>query len=151
MRFQTPQFIGIEDKIFGPFTLKQFIYLAGSALLSFIIYRFLPGFISFFLILPILGLGAALAFYKVNKKPFIFVLEASFKYFMTNKLYLWQRKPKKEKEEVIEKTEELVPSVPKLSEGKLKDLAWSLDVNDLSYDRDKPKVARTEVTPKHTR
>jgi len=26
MQFQVPQFIEIEDKIFGPLTLKQFLY-----------------------------------------------------------------------------------------------------------------------------
>ena len=30
MRFQVPQFIEIESKIFGPLTFKQFIYLAGG-------------------------------------------------------------------------------------------------------------------------
>ena len=38
MRFQVPQFIEVEDKIFGPMTLKQFIYMAGGAGLSFLIY-----------------------------------------------------------------------------------------------------------------
>ena len=42
MHFQTPQFIEIEDKIFGPLTLKQFIYLAGAAGLSFTAYSLLP-------------------------------------------------------------------------------------------------------------
>ena len=31
MRFQLPQFIETETKLVGPFTLKQFIYLAGGA------------------------------------------------------------------------------------------------------------------------
>ncbi len=31
MRFEVPQFIDVEDKIFGPFTFKQFLYLAGGA------------------------------------------------------------------------------------------------------------------------
>jgi len=30
MRFEVPQFIEVEDKIFGPFTWKQFIYLMGG-------------------------------------------------------------------------------------------------------------------------
>ena len=41
MRFQVPQFIEIEDKIFGPLTIKQFIYIAGGAGLCFILFRFL--------------------------------------------------------------------------------------------------------------
>ena len=34
MMFSVPQFIDVEDKIIGPLTLKQFIYLAGGAGLS---------------------------------------------------------------------------------------------------------------------
>ena len=30
MQFQVPQFLDVEDKIVGPFTIKQFIYLAGG-------------------------------------------------------------------------------------------------------------------------
>jgi hypothetical protein len=48
MRFQVPQFIEVEDKIFGPLTVKQFIYLAGGAGLVFILYHFLPTWISIF-------------------------------------------------------------------------------------------------------
>ena len=52
MRFQTPQFIEIEDRIFGPLTLKQFIYLAGSAGLAFLFYRTLPLILAIWLIIP---------------------------------------------------------------------------------------------------
>ena len=42
MRFQVPQFIEIESKIFGPLTLKQFIYLIGGGGIIFILYALLP-------------------------------------------------------------------------------------------------------------
>ena len=93
MRFQTPQFIEIEDKIFGPLTLKQFIYLAGSGGVVFVLYKFLPIYISIFFIVPIAGLGLALAFYKINNKPFIFTMEAAFGYVLGAKLYLWKKEP----------------------------------------------------------
>src|SRR3989304_1999884 len=81
MRFSVPQFIEIEDKIFGPFTFKQFLYLAGGAGLIFLIYNFItPFFFALLFILPVGALSLALAFYKVNDKPFIFVLEAAFRY-----------------------------------------------------------------------
>ena len=38
MQFQVPQFIETEDKIVGPFTLRQFIYVAGAGLGSVILY-----------------------------------------------------------------------------------------------------------------
>ena len=66
MRFQVPQFIEVEDKIFGPFTLKQFIYMAGGCGLSFVTYEFLPLLIALPLILVILAFSGALAFWQVT-------------------------------------------------------------------------------------
>src|SRR4051812_24860436 len=94
MRFQVPQFIEVEDKIFGPLTLKQFIYLAGGAGISVIVYLFLPLFLAVLVIIPILSFSAALAFYKVNNKPFVGFLEAAFMYAFHPKLYIWQHEEK---------------------------------------------------------
>jgi hypothetical protein len=46
MRFQVPQFTDVEDKIVGPLTLKQFVYLAGAGGGCIILYSFLPAFSS---------------------------------------------------------------------------------------------------------
>ncbi|MCC7004422.1 PrgI family protein [Candidatus Nomurabacteria bacterium] len=130
MQYQVPQFIEVEDKIFGPLTIKQFIYLAGGAALSYILYRFLYFYIAIIAIIPVIAFALALAFYKVNEKPFINVVESAFGYLMSNKLYIWkkvERKPEAKKEEAPINTSLYVP---KLSDSKLKDLAWSLDVNE---------------------
>lgn len=132
MRFQVPQFIEIEDKIFGPLTLKQFIYLAGGGGISFVIYTIMPYFfLAVFFIIPVMLFSVALAFYKVNGKPFIFILESAVKYTLSNKLYLWQKREKvtMTKESENKKDQPLL-KVPKLSESKLKDLTWSLDINE---------------------
>jgi len=42
MQYQVPQFIEIEDKIFGPLTLKQFLYLAGGGGLCLLFFTLLP-------------------------------------------------------------------------------------------------------------
>jgi hypothetical protein len=132
MRFQTPQFIDIEDRIFGPLTLKQFIYLAGSAGLAFLFYRTLPFILALWLIIPTIGLGLALAFFKFNNKPFIFLLEALFRYSIHRKLYLWRKgesAPTETKTKVAQTPASGAVVLPKLSHNKLKDLAWNLDVS----------------------
>lgn len=129
MRFQVPQFIEVEDTIFGPLTLKQFIYLAAGLAASFILYYYLPFFISIFLILPIAGFAVALAFYKVNNKPFINVVEAAFKYIVNPRLFLWKKETKAVSEKNRDEAETAALFIPKLSGSKLKDLTWSLDVN----------------------
>ena len=40
MRFSVPQFIDVEDKIFGPLTLKQGIYRVGAVGAAYLIYCF---------------------------------------------------------------------------------------------------------------
>ena len=128
MRHQVPQFIEVKDKIFGPLTFKQFVYLVGAGGFLFLSIRMLPLFIALIVALPVVALGLALAFYKVNGMPFIFTLEAAFKYFIGGKLYIW-KKEAKEKEKEVEKKETQV-YIPKLSSSKLSDLSWELDIKE---------------------
>jgi len=128
MRFQVPQFIDIEDKIFGPLTLKQFIYLAGGAGAVIIGILTFGTFLGALISSPIAILAVALAFYKVNNRPFIYVLESAFKYFTKDKLYVW-RKTEKTEEEKEQPEKDFNPmSVPNLSGEKLRDMNWQLDV-----------------------
>ena len=133
MQFQVPQFIDVEDKIFGPFTVKQFIYLAGAVGIIFVLNSFLPFFFAVIIGGPVIALGVALAFYKVINRPFINIVEAVFKYILGNRLYIWKKEEKKiiRKKEKIEERTDLF--VPKLSDSKLKDLAWSLDIQESIY------------------
>jgi hypothetical protein len=135
MRYQVPQFIEVEDKIFGPLTLKQFIYLAGGAGLSFIIYRILPSiFISFIPIIIVMIFSVALTFYKVNNKPFINVVEAAFKYYTSSKLFIWKKIEEKKTATPAQEAKQYAGiMVPKMSDSKLKDLTWSLDIKESVY------------------
>jgi len=128
MRFQVPQFIEVEDKLFGPFTFKQFVYMAGAAGVVVVLFTLLPKFVAFIISAPVVALAAALTFFKVNNRPFILMLEAFFHYTIGEKLYIWK---KTEKKVVKTGTGEVVdPQIylPKLSSSKLKDLSWSLNV-----------------------
>ncbi len=146
MRFEIPQFIGVEDKVFGPLTIKQFIYLAGAGSLAFIVYKYLPKYFSIPLALILVTLGLALAFYKVNNKPFIFLMEAGFKYLVGTRLYVWE---KRERPVTPRKDYARTPliSVPKISNSKLKDLTWTLDVKEGTN----PGTAETYDSKIHTK
>ncbi len=132
MQFKVPQFIDIEDKIFGPFTFSEFAYLIGGMGLIFIIYKILGLLMGLLLILPIAGLTICLVFVKINNKPFVYYLEAAFNYLISSKLYIWKQRlvKKSEKEEESISAPTKISNVPMLSENKLKDLSWSLDVQD---------------------
>ena len=79
MRFQVPQFIDVEDKIFGPLTLKQFIYVAGGASITLVTTTFFGVFLGIIIASPILLRSLALAFYKI--KSLIVVIGGMFSYF----------------------------------------------------------------------
>lgn len=130
MRYQVPQFIDVEDKIVGPLTLKQFVYIAGGAGMCFVVYTYTPLIVALILIAIIAPLSLALAFYKINNKPFIDFLESAFMFYTRQNLYIWKKEQKK-----IVKADEIAKDqnkvfVPRLSDSKLKEMSWSLDVNE---------------------
>ncbi|HEV7449599.1 MAG TPA: PrgI family protein [Candidatus Paceibacterota bacterium] len=141
-QYQVPQFIEVEDKIFGPLTLKQFIYLAGAGGLSLVFFTLLPLILALPLIGLAVGIGAAFAFYKINGRPFIVAAEHAFVYFFGNKLYLWKQR---EVDPVIQ-TKAQAPAdpstliVPRLSQSRLKDLSWSLNIKDQSQAQSTPRA-----------
>lgn len=127
MQFKVPQFIDIEDKVFGSLTFKQFAYLAGGAGLSYLVMKFLPTIIALFLVPAVAGFALALAFMKFNEKPFIFTVEAFVRYYLRDRLYLWRKQTPVEPSKIVRE----VPSDrATLTESKLKTLSWSLDVID---------------------
>lgn len=132
MQFKVPQFIDIEDKLFGPFTFHQFTYLVGGAGMIFLIYKTVPFFIAIILIIPIAVLTALLVFYKINNKPFIHYVQAGLTYFLSSKLYIWKQRLIKKgqqdpKEEELPQKTKIVPVV---NADRIKDLSWNLDIQD---------------------
>lgn len=139
MRFQVPQFIEVEDKIFGPLTWKQFLYVAGGGGMILAIFTLLHNHkvIAFILSAPIGALAGSLAFIKINNRPFIIYLESIVSYFYTQRLYIWKNEPNK----IVSNTAHLDKpriAIPHVSNSKLKDMAWSLDVTKGSTENDEP-------------
>ena len=91
MRFEVPQFIEIEDKIFGPLTWKQFVYLGGGLALATVLFFMAPFIVFVLLGLPAAGLGFLLGFYPINNRPFSIFLESIVRYAQGTKLYLWRK------------------------------------------------------------
>ncbi|MFZ2303871.1 MAG: PrgI family protein [Minisyncoccia bacterium] len=132
MQFHIPQYIDIEDKLFGPLTLKQAIYVAGGAGGVYLVWRVVP-----YLVIKapiILGIAVftwALAFFPREKlgRPFIEVLESGFQYMLRDKLYIWKKTTKEAKagkeEEFIGSQPLFTPVVPS---GKLSNASFKLDV-----------------------
>ncbi len=138
MQFKVPQFLDIEDKIFGPFTFREFIYLAGGGGLCFVLYKLLGLTLGAIPILLIGGFSASLIFYRPNNKPFINMIESGFYYFLRDKLYIWKRRENLIKNDQLritneeEKSKQMLENKVKFGGNRLRDLAWSLDILDLN-------------------
>lgn len=132
MQYPVPQFQDVEDKVIGPLTFKQFIYMLGGGGLSYVILQTLPAGLNIILIAGVMGLSFTLAFYKINRQPFINILEAGFYYLLRSKLYLWHHQTKKTP---IEKDTRKIGEgssveMPNMGNSQMKDLAWNLDINE---------------------
>jgi len=140
MQYQVPQFIEVEDKIFGPLTARQFIYLAGGGGVTLALLSILPLIIALIVATPIVALAGALAFYQVNGRPFLSAMENAFNFFVRKKLYLWNAQHTKRTSSKVPAS--VVPTmgslVPKVSESKLRDLSWSLNIKDRQLMGERP-------------
>jgi hypothetical protein len=141
MQFKVPQFLDIEDKLFGPFTFRQFIYMVGGAGICFVIYKAVGFFWGVLPIIFIAGFSWALAFYRPNNKPFVNMLESAIKYLLQGKLYVWKKEKvlsgdTKKGAAAQDAQKAVMYQEARLTGNKLKDLAWSLDVLDINQHRD---------------
>ncbi len=91
MQYPVPQFIDVEDKVIGPLTIKQFLWLfaaAGGLMLEF----FLLPFVGFVIAgIPTAGIFAAMAFYKIQGKPFYNFLLDLMSFSRRPKVRVWRR------------------------------------------------------------
>lgn len=91
MQFEVPQFIEMEDKIFGPLTWRQFVYLGGGVGFGVVLFLVTHWLIFIFIGIPIALIAIALAFVPINSRPFSFFLEAVYSYLTRHKLYVWKQ------------------------------------------------------------
>ena len=91
MRFQVPQFIETETKLIGPFTLKQFLWLASGGMIIFLFYMVLNRFVFFILAIPIGALSIALAFVRINETSFVNYILYSIMYFLNPKQFTFKK------------------------------------------------------------
>lgn len=89
--FMVPQFIDVEDKIFGPITTRQFVISLVGMILIFILYKLLAFWWFTFFGLLILAVTGTLAFGRVNGQPFHFFLLNLLQTFRRPRLKVWEK------------------------------------------------------------
>ena len=92
MQFIVPKFIEMEDKVIGPLTWRQFLYVAGAGIILIFLWYNLKLF--YFIISAIIvGFVAFLfAFYKPQGRPFSVHLKNAINYLLQPKLYIWKKR-----------------------------------------------------------
>ena len=135
-QFVVPQFIDVEDKIFGPITTRQFIILLSTGLLLFIIFKLADIALFIFLAVLLGGLAVVVAFVRINGQPFHFFLLNIVQTLRRPSRRLWDKSyAKAELTDLIQSGKftvvEAVKEVPRMSYSRIRDL--SLIVNTGGY------------------
>ncbi len=92
MQVPVPQFIDVEDKIFGPFTLRQFAFIFIGGLLIAALFRiFHLSFVFFILALPIAVIFAGIAFGNFNGRHIYNTIPIFISFFTSPKVFVFHR------------------------------------------------------------
>lgn len=91
MMFNVPQFIDVEDKIAGPLTWKQILWMIGMGAVLLTLYNILDSTLFFITAIPVIIIFALFAFYRPNGVSMItFALHGVFFIFQP-KVSVWER------------------------------------------------------------
>ena len=101
MQFKVPQKIDMEDKIIGPLTMKQFVYLMVGGMILYATIKSYNVMLIAFLGVPAGLLALCLTFIKVQDQPFSKFMLSFISYSYKPKKRLWQKDWQKEGEASI--------------------------------------------------
>jgi hypothetical protein len=103
MRFQLPQFIQTEINIIGPFTIKQFLWIAAGAVFIFLDFSVIKGVLAIFLAIPIAAVAAAFAFLKIDDMPLINYVSNALSFSFGAKKYVYTEEKRHGNDILIQK------------------------------------------------
>ncbi len=129
-QYKVPQDVETEDKILGPLSVKQFIYVIIGVLWAFLMWRLFSWFLPLaaILALPVTGFMLLLGFGQREGVPFEDYVVAFIRFLVLPRKLEWQKDDAKEtitKDVAPQKTDE--PSQKNVTKGQLKQLASIID------------------------
>lgn len=141
MQYSVPQFLNVEDKIVGPFTGKQTLFLVAGFLILIVSMTFFNTVFFIIITIFIIPLTLAFAFWKPKGVTVARLLTNIINFYTATHVYIWRREPNlmmyKMTQKKVSKTsfEE-----KKVSKRRIRELAWLLDT---STSIDTPFEAKT--------
>ncbi len=126
-QFVVPQFIDVEDRIFGPITVRQFLILLAAGLFIFVTYKLADFSLFLLLSISVGGLAVIFAFVRVNGQDFHYVILNIIQTLRQPSLRIWRKDyPKKELDYLRNQAIEEVAAkeiVKEVRTGHIRDLA----------------------------
>lgn len=102
-QFIVPQFIEVEDKIFGPITTRQFLILLAAGLVIFMAYKY-ADFALFVTTLALVGgLALVFSFVKINGQTFHYFILNLIQSLRRPSLRIWYKDYSKEELDYLRK------------------------------------------------
>ena len=129
MQYSVPQFIDIEDKIVGPLTGKQTLYLmigGGFLMLIFSFFEFGFFMVATVIVVPI---TLAFAFWKPKGITVARWIANIIGFYTTDHLYTWRREPERMQIKRAQKKKAQTVSKENVSRSRIGELAWLLDTS----------------------
>jgi hypothetical protein len=134
MQFKVPQNIDLQDKVIGPMTMIQFLYVLGGGVADYLLFIAIgSGVVFWVLAIPIALIALALAFLKIQEQPLSHFITAGLVYYNRPKQRRWQRSgsnvmtvrdlPQTKKKVVM-------PTKRVVTKSELEKLAYTLDTHN---------------------
>lgn len=91
MQFKVPQNIDMEDKVIGPLTIKQFVYLLVAGMIFYATIKTYNIFLMAIVGFPVFLLALCLTFIKIQDQPFSKFLISFLIYLIKPRQRIWQK------------------------------------------------------------
>lgn len=88
-QYKVPQNLDMQDRIVGPLTMYQFLYLVIGFMVVYAIFRSGSIVLFIFIGLPVAIIALALAFIKINDQPFLKFLLSLLGFLVRPKISIW--------------------------------------------------------------
>ena len=112
MHYNVPQFIDVEDKVAGPLTAKQLLWMFGMGATLMMLWGLLDRTAFFLSAVPVAALFVALAFYKPHGRPLISFVFYGILFLFRPKMYVWKREERVIKRSAMRSRHAQETSVP---------------------------------------
>ncbi len=148
MQYSVPQFVDVEDKVIGPLSIRQFLYMLGGAGGAVVLWLVLPKILAIILDLPMVLLSVGLAFYKVNGVALQTYIGNLVGFVLRPNTRVWKREVELDKTvtKVIGEKEKPKPNKIRLSDVNLAQLTYILDHELAAQARPRPISNNVETS-----